>query len=72
LRVVTDSGGIDARPLTVPEAAARLNVSPRFIRRLVDERRIPFHRVGRFIRLDPADLDDFLDAGRVEASAPRQ
>ena len=52
--------------LSVDEAARRLGTAPRFVRRLVAERRIGFHRVGRHIRIAPADLADFLSAGRVE------
>lgn len=54
------------RPLTVAQAADRMNVSERFIRRLIEERRIAFHRIGRHVRLQPGDLDAFFDAGRVE------
>jgi excisionase family DNA binding protein len=54
-------------PVSPPEAAAYLGVSERFIRRLVQERRIPFHRVGKFLRFDVEDLDAFLVDGRVEA-----
>jgi len=54
------------RILTLVEAAEYLNVNPRFMRRLVAERRITFHKVGRFLRFDQNDLDAFLDAGRVE------
>ena len=55
------------RPLlTVDDAATRLAVTPRFVRRLVAERRIAFHRVGKFIRFDPADVDVFILEGRVE------
>ena len=39
-------------------------------RRLVAERRIPFHRLGRLIRFKKADLDAFIEAGRVEAFDP--
>ncbi len=52
--------------LTIEEAAARLNMSVRYIRRAVAERRIAFHRLGRAIRFDPADLAAFVHAGRVE------
>jgi excisionase family DNA binding protein len=52
--------------LTVGEAADYLNTSVRFIRRLIAERRIPFHKVGRHVRLAMADLDAFMSAGRVE------
>lgn len=57
------------RPLSVPEAAERLGVTPRFVRRLVAERRIPYLKLGRHVRFDPADLDAFLAAGRVEPQA---
>lgn len=52
--------------LTVEEAAERLDTPVRFVRRLVAERRIPFHKVGRYVRLCADDLDDFIAAGRVE------
>jgi excisionase family DNA binding protein len=52
--------------LTVPEAADYLNTSPRFIRRLIAERRIAFHRVGRHVRLAASDLETYIQAGRIE------
>jgi excisionase family DNA binding protein len=55
-------------PLTTAEAADYLGVSQRFIRRLVQERRIPFYRLGKLVRFDQRDLDAFLDNGRIEAS----
>jgi excisionase family DNA binding protein len=54
------------RYLTVPEAAGYLNTSVRFVRRLIAERRIAFHHVGRHVRLARADLEAFVQAGRVE------
>ena len=55
--------------LTVEEAADRLGTSVRFVRRLVTERRIAYVKVGRHVRISEADLDAFVAAGRVEASA---
>lgn len=52
--------------LTVTQAAEYLNTSERFVRRLIAERRIAFHHVGRHVRLTVADLDTFVRAGRVE------
>jgi excisionase family DNA binding protein len=52
--------------LTIEEAAARLKMSVRYVRRLVTERRIAFHRLGRAVRFDPADLAAFVQEGRVE------
>lgn len=53
--------------LTVPEAAAYLNTSVRFVRRLIAERRIAFHKVGGHVRLALTDLETFVQAGRVES-----
>ena len=40
-----------AQYLTVAEAAEYLNTSVRFVRRLIAERRIAFHHVGRHVRI---------------------
>ena len=55
-----------AAPLTLIEAAAYLNVTPRFMRRLVAERRIAFHKVGALLRFRVEDLDAFFAADRVD------
>jgi excisionase family DNA binding protein len=52
--------------LTVKEAADRLGTAERFIRRLVFERRIPYTKLGRHVRIAARDLDAFIRAGRVE------
>ena len=52
--------------LTVEAAATRLSTSPRFIRRLIAERRIEFIKVGRHVRISESALADFIQAGRVE------
>ncbi len=57
--------------LTIPQAAARLGVGERFVRRLIHERRIPHHKLGKYIRFEPADLDDWIMRHRVPAIDPR-
>ncbi|OKJ98307.1 excisionase family DNA-binding protein [Amycolatopsis sp. CB00013] len=52
--------------LTVEEAAEYLNTRVRFVRRLIAERRVAFHKVGVHVRLAIADLEEFIQAGRVE------
>ncbi|GAA5176924.1 hypothetical protein GCM10023322_00290 [Rugosimonospora acidiphila] len=52
--------------LTIEQAAARIKMSERYVRRLVAERRIPFHKLGRSVRLKASDLAAHIDAGRVE------
>ncbi|MFE3201459.1 excisionase family DNA-binding protein [Embleya sp. NPDC059237] len=56
------------RLLTVPQAADRLNVGERFVRRLMAERRITFIRIGRHVRIPQDAADAFIRAGLVEPS----
>jgi excisionase family DNA binding protein len=61
------SGTVGKRELLrVEEAAEALGMSPRHVRRLVQERRIAFHRFGRSIRIDPEDVEAYIEASRVE------
>jgi excisionase family DNA binding protein len=55
----------DVPLLTVDEAATCLGTKPRFIRRLIAERRIEFYRVGRHVRISESALAEFIEAGRV-------
>jgi excisionase family DNA binding protein len=50
----------------IDDLAAHLGVSIRHIRRLVSERRIPFHKWGRLLRFDVREVVDWLDAARVD------
>jgi excisionase family DNA binding protein len=52
--------------LSIEQAAERLGTSPRFVRRLVFERRIAYVKLGRHVRIAARDLDAFIRAGRVE------
>jgi excisionase family DNA binding protein len=55
------------RYLTLQQVAeAYPAFSLRLLRRLVQERRIPFSRAGRYIVLAEADIDAYLEANRVE------
>jgi excisionase family DNA binding protein len=51
--------------LTVEAAAMYLSTSPRFVRRLIAERRIEFVRVGRHVRISESALTGFIEAGKV-------
>jgi excisionase family DNA binding protein len=52
--------------LSVEAVAERLDTTPRFVRRLIAERRIEFHKVGRHVRISESALAGFIQAGRVE------
>ncbi len=63
------SGGLakggDGALMDIETLAVRLGVSVRFVRRLVAERRMPFLKIGKFIRFDPADVDAWIESRRV-------
>lgn len=52
--------------LDITALAERLGVTERFVRRLVAERRIPFLKIGKFIRFEPADVAAWIDEQRVD------
>ncbi len=56
--------------LNIDGAADYLNVSPRFIRRLVAQRRITYLKIGKFIRFDQDELDEWAQQQRVGAGQP--
>lgn len=58
-------GSPGALLLTPTDAADRLGVSPKHLRRLSADGRIPAVQVGRHRRYRPADIDAFLEASRV-------
>ena len=60
---------MQARRLSVEQAAPVLGVSVYMVRALVRQRRLPYYRVGRRIVLDQHDLEQFLQAHRVETRA---
>lgn len=50
--------------LTIDQLAERLGTSTRHVRRLVAERRVPYLKVGKFVRFDPAEVVEWLDDAR--------
>lgn len=57
---------------TYQEAAAELNVSVSFLKKLVRERTIPFRRLGKLVRFSEADLDAIANRGAFTPARPRQ
>ena len=53
--------------LDIDGAATYLNVGPRFIRRLIAQRRINYLKIGKFIRFDQTELDAWIQQQRVDA-----
>jgi excisionase family DNA binding protein len=55
------------RLLTVDQVAERLNVGERFVRRLIQERRIEVRRLGKHVRIKESAVEAFIEAGTVPA-----
>lgn len=52
--------------LTTEEVAARLRVTPRFVRRLIAERRIEYIKDGRYVRFRVAAVKEYIERNRRE------
>jgi excisionase family DNA binding protein len=58
-------GSSGANYLDVPGASALLGVDECFVRRLVWERRIPYYKVGKYVRFDRAEVLEWVESNRV-------
>jgi excisionase family DNA binding protein len=56
----------ESRLITIKEAASYLAVSVSTLYGWVWQRRIPFIKMGRALRFDRADLEQFVQANRVQ------
>lgn len=52
--------------------AEHLGVTPRHVRRLVAERRIPFVKWSHLLRFDPVEIAAWLDGHRIPPAAVSQ
>ncbi|MEV0602871.1 excisionase family DNA-binding protein [Streptomyces sp. NPDC050315] len=59
------------RLLTVQQAAERLGTTVRFPRRLIEERRITFVRVGRHVRIPETVLESYINEHTVQPISAR-
>lgn len=57
-----DGGG--RRLYDVAQVASMLDVKESFVRRLVTRHRIPFYKIGKFIRFDPEEVWTWVQDGR--------
>ena len=51
--------------IDIEALATWLGVEVVFVRRLVAERRIPFLKIGKFVRFDPDEVSRWIDDQRV-------
>ncbi|MGB9111481.1 MAG: helix-turn-helix domain-containing protein [Acidimicrobiales bacterium] len=70
MRKRTDAGEYTAEQLRFPELvdigtlARLLAVDERYVRRMVQERRVPTFKVGRLVRFDLADIREWVKEQR--------
>jgi len=57
------------RLLEVSHVAHRLSASQEYVRRLIRDRKLKAIRLGTRWRVDPVDLQAFIDAQRVAGSS---
>ena len=56
----------DIEWLSTQEAARRLGITTRTLYRFVDQGELPAYRMGRVIRLQGSDVDEFIASSRIE------
>lgn len=56
--------------LRIPEAAANLNISEKTVRRLITAGTLQVVRIGRLIRIQPAEVERFLAQASHPVTAP--
>lgn len=52
--------------LSTAEAARHLGITPRTLYRFIDQGEIPAFRFGRVIRLKLQDVDEFIEASKIQ------
>jgi excisionase family DNA binding protein len=50
----------------VTAVAARLDVSVKTVRRMIERGQLPAHRIGKLLRISEADLVDYLSQARSQ------
>jgi excisionase family DNA binding protein len=52
--------------LTLQEAAAEMGISTETLRKLCDAKEIPHIRVGKFYRIKPRDINEYLERNYIK------
>jgi excisionase family DNA binding protein len=62
----TECGETFGAPLIdIAELARLLATSPRHVRRLVEEHRVPYLKIGHYVRFDPVDISQWIEGQKV-------
>lgn len=70
MAVAIETTGRRGRLLTTAQAAEVATVSARTIQRAISSGRLVATRIGGSVRVTEADLDAFIEGGRVEVTPP--
>jgi excisionase family DNA binding protein len=75
-RGICKCGGLRAEAaratlIDIGELARWLATSPRHVRRLVEEQRVPYLKIGHYVRFDPAEIAVWINEQRVSMSKNR-
>jgi excisionase family DNA binding protein len=68
LSALTPSGDPDVQLWDVAAAARATGLSPRTVRRIFSERRVPVVKIGQLVRVRPADLESYIAANTRPAN----
>ena len=60
------------RLLEVAQVAHRLNMGEAFVRRLIRAGKLPAHRIGKQLRVDPVKLQAYIDQQELKAGVLEQ
>lgn len=52
--------------LSKAEVAAMLSVNVSYVDRMLRERRLPFYKIGRFVRFARSDVDAYIARSKVD------
>jgi excisionase family DNA binding protein len=61
---------MDSELLTVPETAALLRLKPSTIRAWVCQKRIPYVKLGRLVRIKRSDAEALIEASLIGSLRP--
>lgn len=55
----------------VADTASATGLRPRYIQQIIAERRLPVVKIGRYVRVRPADVREFIRANTIPATPAR-
>ena len=63
--------GAEIEWISTAEAAECLGIGPRTLYRLIDHGELPAYKFGRVIRLQQAEVDQYIQRARIQTGTPK-